>query len=138
MSANHTEEIIDELYEFMQIPYDLDAQNTTLGYLMHGESHATHGQYYALFRDREFDPNHWTKELSREVLINKFIALFSCQNNSPIYCSMCLKLKNGAVELYRNWDILLSTLQPQMLPLSKMLDTKTLQEETCLQDNLPE
>ena len=54
----------------MQIPYDLDAQNTTLGYLMHGESLATHGQYYALFRDREFDPNHWTEELSKEV---KFI-----------------------------------------------------------------
>ena len=82
MSANHTEEIIDELYEFMQIPYDLDAQNTTLGYQVHGESLATHREYYALFRGREFDPNHWTKELSTEVLI-KNIALFSCPNNFP-------------------------------------------------------
>ena len=71
MSEDHTTEVLDELYQFMQIPYDLDAQNTTLGYLMHGESRATHGQYYALFRDKEFDPNHWTKELSREVQIIK-------------------------------------------------------------------
>merc|ERR1712117_173444 len=66
VSENHTKEILDELYEFMRIPYDLDAQNTTLGYLMHGEPRDTHSQYYALFRDREFDPNHWTKELSRK------------------------------------------------------------------------
>ena len=85
VSENHTKEILDELYEFMQIPYDLDAQNTTLGYLMHGESRDTHSQYYALFRDREFDPNHWTKELSKKVkAIKTFIALFSCLNNFPL------------------------------------------------------
>ena len=64
---NQTKMILDELYEFMGIPFDLEAQNSTLGYLMHGESHASHRQYYALFRDSDFDPNHWTKELSREV-----------------------------------------------------------------------
>ena len=84
MSENQTKEILDELYNFMQIPYDLDAQNTTLGYLMHGESRDTHSQYYALFRDREFDPNHWTKELSSKVkLIKKYIALLFHPNNSP-------------------------------------------------------
>ena len=83
MSENQTKEILDELYDFMQIPYDLDAQNTTLGYLMHGESRATHGQYYALFRGRDFDPNHWTKDLSQEVkfIDEKIIALFSCPKN---------------------------------------------------------
>ena len=67
MSNNHTKAILDELYEFMGIPYDLKAQNSSLGYLMHGESHTSHGEYYGLFRDSDFDPNHWTKELSGEV-----------------------------------------------------------------------
>ena len=67
MSENHTKAILDELYEFMGIPYDLKAQNNTLEYLMHGESHTSHHKYASLFRDRDFDPNHWTKELSGEV-----------------------------------------------------------------------
>ena len=69
MSENHTKATLDELYEFMGIPYDLKAQNITLGYLMHGESQASHRKYVSLFRDRDFDPNHWTKELSGEVNI---------------------------------------------------------------------
>ena len=84
MSENHTKEILDELYEFMQIPYNLDAQHTTLGYLMHGKSWATHGQYYALIRDREFDPNHWTKELSTEVLIKIYSLVFLPKQFSTI------------------------------------------------------
>ena len=67
VSDNHTKVILDELYKFMGIPYDLKAQNSSLGYLMHGESHASHGEYYGLFRDSDFDPNHWTKELTGEV-----------------------------------------------------------------------
>ena len=71
MSEEHTKMILEELYEFMAIPYDLEAQNRTLGYLMHGESHASHSEYFGLFRDRDFDPNHWTNELSSEVIANK-------------------------------------------------------------------
>ena len=71
VSEEHTKMILQELYEFMGIQYDLEARNRTLGYLMHGESRASHREYYGLLRDRDFDPNHWTKELSREVNVNK-------------------------------------------------------------------
>ena len=67
VSEEHTVEILRELYKFMGIPFDLKAWNSTLGYLMHGESHASHGEYWSLFRDKDFDPNHWTKHLKNTV-----------------------------------------------------------------------
>ena len=49
-----------ELYDFMGIPFALEAK---LSGLLHGGD----GGYYVLSRKKDFDPNHWTKELSREV-----------------------------------------------------------------------
>ena len=68
VSEYHTKEILDELYDFMKIPYDLEAQNTTLGYLMHGRSNESHGGYFDLSKRKEFDPNHWTKDLNGVVI----------------------------------------------------------------------
>ena len=67
VSKKHTEDIIKELHDFMGIPYNLESQKSTLGGLVHGESDASQEGYYGLFRDKSFDPNHWTKELSQEV-----------------------------------------------------------------------
>ena len=61
----HTKVILDDLYKFMGMPWDLEAQNKTLEGLMHGGS--TTGKYFSTSRDKDFDPNHWKKELSREV-----------------------------------------------------------------------
>lgn len=67
VSEKHNKDVLDELYKFMGITYDLRARNRTLGYLLHGKSHVPHHGYYTLVRGRDFDPNHWIKELSREV-----------------------------------------------------------------------
>ena len=44
----------------MSIPFALEAK---LSGLLHGGN----GGYYGLSRNKDFDPNHWTKELSKEV-----------------------------------------------------------------------
>ena len=44
----------------MGIPFALEAK---LSGLLHGGN----GGYYGLSRKKDFDPNHWTKELSKEV-----------------------------------------------------------------------
>ena len=116
MSENHTKAILDELYKFMGIPYDLKAQNNTLEYLMHGESQASHRKYVSLFRDRDFDPNHWTKELSGEVNITNLMLLAKCLNSPFHCCSKYLMLRSGAVELFKSWITLLSMLQLHNLP----------------------
>ena len=62
-----TEERLKEIYEFMGIPVNFKSGNRNLGHLMHGESHSSSNKYYGLVRDRDFDPNHWTGQLSKEV-----------------------------------------------------------------------
>ena len=64
VSEEHTEDILKELYDFMGIQFSLKSQNGKFGGLIQG---ATDGGYYGLYRDKGFDPNHWTKELNREV-----------------------------------------------------------------------
>ena len=64
VSEEHTEDILKELYDFMGIKFNLESQNGKLGGLLQEE---TNGGYYGLSRDKGFDPNHWTKELNREV-----------------------------------------------------------------------
>ena len=44
----------------MGIPFALEAK---LSGLLHGGD----GGYYGLSRNQDFDPNHWTKELSKDV-----------------------------------------------------------------------
>ena len=63
VSEEHTEDILKELYDFIGIPYPL---NGKLAELLHGGANPKFG-YYGLSRGKAFDPNHWTKELSREV-----------------------------------------------------------------------
>ena len=60
VSEEHTEDILRELYDFMGIPFVLKSK---LSRLLHGGKDG----YYGLSRNDNFDPNHWTKELSREV-----------------------------------------------------------------------
>ena len=67
VKEENTWEIFKGLYEFMGIPVDLETGNSKLGNLLHGGSRASHKAYYELSRDKNFDPNHWTKQLSREV-----------------------------------------------------------------------
>ena len=64
VSKRHTGTTLKELYEFMAIPFDLESQNSKLEGLSH-ESQPT--GFYGLLRGKDFDPNHWTKELTREV-----------------------------------------------------------------------
>ena len=60
VSEEHTEDILRELYDFMGIPFALEAKLSRL-------LHVGDGGFYGLSRKKDFDPNHWTKELSREV-----------------------------------------------------------------------
>ena len=60
VSKEHTEDILRELYDFMGIPFAIEAK---LSGLLHGGN----GGYYGLSRNQDFDPNHWTKELSKDV-----------------------------------------------------------------------
>ena len=67
MKKKNTKIILKELYEFMGIPADFEMGNSKLRDLLHGGSRESHKQFYNTFRDKNFDPNHWTKQLSREV-----------------------------------------------------------------------
>ena len=132
VSENHTKAILDELYEFMEIPFDLEAQNSTLGYLMHGESHASHSEYYGLFRDKDFDPNHWTKELHGKVIESSYFVgnLFLKLLIASMLCfSNYLMLRNGAVTSFKNWGTLTHCLMHQLLrlPQTDRLALKTRQ-----------
>ena len=62
-----TEKILKELYEFMGIPVNFKSGNSNMGYLLHGKSHSSPVDYYGLDRDKDFDPNHWTGQLSKKV-----------------------------------------------------------------------
>ena len=65
VSKRHTTGgILKDLYKFMGIPFDFESQSSKLEGLSH-EAQPT--GFYGLLRDEEFDPNHWTKELNREV-----------------------------------------------------------------------
>ena len=64
MSEEHTVDILTEIYDFMGIPFVLESEEGQWGGLLQGE---TNRGYYGLSRDKGFDPNHWTKELNREV-----------------------------------------------------------------------
>ena len=66
VSKEHTMDLLKELYDFMGIQIQLKSQNSELEGLLHAE---TNGGYYGLSRDKDFDPNHWTKELSSEVIV---------------------------------------------------------------------
>ena len=66
VSKEHTMSLLKLVYDFMGFPYDLDSINSTLGDLLHGEK-KDHGRYYSLSRDNNFDPNHWTRDLRKEV-----------------------------------------------------------------------
>ena len=64
VSEEHTEEILKELYDFMGIPFSPQSQKEKFGSLLQGNNK---GGYYGLSRGKDFDPNHWTKELNIEV-----------------------------------------------------------------------
>ena len=64
VSKKRTGAILKDLYKFMDIPFDLESQNSNLEGLSY-ESQPT--GFYGLLRSKDFDPNHWTKELNREV-----------------------------------------------------------------------
>ena len=83
MAQENTKVMLDELYAFMDIPYNLDTRNSTLGCLMHGgDSCTSSNDILGLHRNRDFDPNHWTKELSREVNVtNTDVESMPCQND---------------------------------------------------------
>ena len=67
VSKEHTMSLLKLLYDFMGFPYDLENINKTLGDLLHGGEKEDRGRYYSLNRDKNFDPNHWRRDLSREV-----------------------------------------------------------------------
>ena len=67
VSKEHTMSLLKLLYDFMGFPYDLENINKTLGDLLHGGEKEDRGRYYSLNRDKNFDPNHWRGDLSREV-----------------------------------------------------------------------
>ena len=98
VARENTKVVLDELYAFMDIPYDLDTRNSTLGCLMHGgDSCTSSNDILGLHRNRDFDPNHWTKELSREVNVtNTDVESMPCQNDTYPCCSMYLILRSGA------------------------------------------
>ena len=66
VSKEHTIPLLKLLYDFMGLPYDVESINKNLEDLLHGDKEG-HGRYYSLRRDTNFDPNHWRRDLSREV-----------------------------------------------------------------------
>ena len=64
VSKRHTVSTLKELYKFMGIPFNLESKNSKLESLSH-ESQPI--GFYGLLRGKDFDPNHWTKELNGEV-----------------------------------------------------------------------
>ena len=64
VSKEYTDFLLKSLYDFMDIPFDLESQNRKLRSILHGEAN---GGYYGVVRDKNFDPNHRTKELNSTV-----------------------------------------------------------------------